>query len=429
MEIRGDLHLRLAHRDVLEARHLHPRVHLLDVERQCPLRLQQPEHQHALLPDAGLLRIKLRDAVARRDLQSHALLGNNRQLPALLARLAEHKPRHRGRFRRLRSRPGEIHVELLLPFSLALQVHRDDAALGRLQFSPMTERRAADAFHVQPRRQHKADAENSRARHRHGHIRREDRAVFAERQRLLRLHAHVGFDRRRLQHNCAFRIRVTKRAAQRQPGDLRAQGIEHSRREVFEVDWGKRFRCDAVELDFVPRRNADRTKLPRRTIHADQSCVLLERQRPGRDLRAHDERERTRLRRAERDAQLPRVRVEPPQRNYRRARRFGILGVHRRPGARRVDDIRDGRPAGHVENQFAQLALRRTHLHLMHAFDDARRRHVELEQFREEHRLLPLHVTAARLPGNPRISDGREHERRHGRVRRGVVALHRDGVR
>ena len=167
LEIRGDLHLRLAHRDVLEARHLHPRVHLLDVERERPLRLQQPEHQHALLPDAGLLRIELRDAVARRDLQSHALLGNNRQLPALLARLAEHKPRHRGRFRRLRSRPGQIHVELLLPLGLAFQVHRDDSALGCLQFGPMTERRAADALHVQSRRQHKADAENPRARHSH----------------------------------------------------------------------------------------------------------------------------------------------------------------------------------------------------------------------------------------------------------------------
>ena len=52
LQVRDDLHLRLADRGVLQAVHLHPRVHLLDVEREIPRRLQDAKSEHALLLDA-----------------------------------------------------------------------------------------------------------------------------------------------------------------------------------------------------------------------------------------------------------------------------------------------------------------------------------------------------------------------------------------
>ena len=52
LQVGGDLHLRFVDGGVLQAGDLDPRVHLLDVEREIPGRLQNAERQHALLPDA-----------------------------------------------------------------------------------------------------------------------------------------------------------------------------------------------------------------------------------------------------------------------------------------------------------------------------------------------------------------------------------------
>ncbi len=114
LQVGGDLDLGLADGGVLQAGHLDPRVHLLDVQRQVPGRLQDAEGQHAFLPDARFLRVQLRDAVARRDLQTHSLLRHDEQGAALFARLAHDDLRHRPGVGGLDARPGQADGELLL---------------------------------------------------------------------------------------------------------------------------------------------------------------------------------------------------------------------------------------------------------------------------------------------------------------------------
>src|ERR1035441_9145389 len=57
----------------------------------------------------------------------------------------------------------------------------------------------------------------------------------------------------------------------------------------------------------------------------------------------------------------------------------------------------------------------------MDAFNDTRRGHVELGDLRIEDRLLALDVAAARLPGDPGVAGGREHERGYGIAADGVA--------
>ena len=151
---------------------------------------------------------------------------------------------------------------------------------------------------------------------------------------------------------------------------------------------------------------------------------MLEGQRPGGNLGADEQRKGTRLRRVERHAELARVRVEAPQRDEGSGR--ALLGVRRRGGLGRVNHVGDGRSGRHVQDQLAQFALRRPDGDVMRAFDDARRGHVELGNLRIEDRLLALDVAAARLPGDPGVVGGREHQRGDG-VAAGGVAL--DGNR
>ena len=62
----------------------------------------------------------------------------------------------------------------------------------------------------------------------------------------------------------------------------------------------------------------------------------------------------------------------------------------------------------------------------MHAFHDARRGHEELKNLREEHRSLPLHIAAARLPADPRVVHGRKDEIKNAiRPQRTAGAQHR----
>ena len=180
LQVCRDLHLRLANRRVLQARHLHPRVHLLDIERKIPRRLQNAERQDALLLDARLLRVELRDAFARRHLQSHPLLRHHDERPALLARLAENQLRRGPSLRRLHAYARERDCKFLPPLGAPAQMQRDDPLLVRLQFRPVAQRLARDGFDIHPRRQREAEAKNSGARDVHRGVHREHRAVFAE---------------------------------------------------------------------------------------------------------------------------------------------------------------------------------------------------------------------------------------------------------
>ena len=120
----------------------------------------------------------------------------------------------------------------------------------------------------------------------------------------------------------------------------------------------------------------------------------------------------TRLRRIERYAELARVGVKAPQRDEGSGR--ALSGVRRRRGLGRVNHIGDGRAGRHVQHQLAQFALRGPDGNVMGAFNDTRRGHVELGNLRIEDRLLALDVAAARLPGDPGVVGGRQHQRGDG---------------
>ena len=142
LQIGGDLHQGLVDGSMLQAGDLDPRVHLLDAQRQAPGRLKNAEGQHALLPDARLLRVQLRDAVAGDDLEAHALLRHQQEGALLFARLAQDELRDRPGVGGLDARPGQADGELLLAFGLAGQVQRDHAPGVGLQLGPMTQRRS-----------------------------------------------------------------------------------------------------------------------------------------------------------------------------------------------------------------------------------------------------------------------------------------------
>lgn len=167
LEICRDLQLRLGDGRVLEAGHLHPGIDLLDPERQAPGILQQTEGEHPFLADPRFLRIELGHAVARPHLKPHPLLRNDHQLPPLLPGLSEAESRHQVVRRRTRAQAGEVHAELLLPLSLALQLKRDDPSLGRLELRPVAERGPADALDIQIGGEEEAEPEDPRPRDLH----------------------------------------------------------------------------------------------------------------------------------------------------------------------------------------------------------------------------------------------------------------------
>ena len=156
LQIGGDLHLRLVDGGMLQAGDLNPRIHLFHIQRQLPRCLENAEGQHAFLPHPGFLRVELRHAFARRRLEAHPLLGHDEQRAALFASLAESHLRHQPTAGGFHTRPGKADNELLLALSLAGEVQGDDAAGFGFHFRPMAQRRAADGFHVEPRRQGKA---------------------------------------------------------------------------------------------------------------------------------------------------------------------------------------------------------------------------------------------------------------------------------
>ena len=194
LQVGGDLHQGLVDGGMLQAGDLDPRVHLLDAQRQAPGRLNDAEGQHALLPDARLLRVQLRDAVAGDDLEAHALLRHQQEGALLFAGLAQDQLRDRPGVGGLDARPGQADGELLLAFGLAAQVQRDHAPGVGLQLGPMTQRRAADGLDVEARGHDEAQAENAGAGDIDGGIGGEDGAVFAEREGVLRLDPHVRLD-------------------------------------------------------------------------------------------------------------------------------------------------------------------------------------------------------------------------------------------
>ena len=70
-----------------------------------------------------------------------------------------------------------------------------------------------------------------------------------------------------------------------------------------------------VQLHFVAGGDAEQADLSGGIVHGNQADRLLERQRAGRDLRADEQREWTRLRRIQSHAQLARVGIEAPKRD------------------------------------------------------------------------------------------------------------------
>lgn len=133
----------------------------------------------------------------------------------------------------------------------------------------MTQRRAADGLDIEARRQDEAQPENSRARDVHRRVRGEHRAIFAERKRVLQIHAHVRLDRRRFQRRRGLRVGVTKRTAHGQPGNLRRERLRDLAGEIFEIDRRENLCGNRVELNLVARGHAE---------HADLICGTLHRQ-------------------------------------------------------------------------------------------------------------------------------------------------------
>ena len=125
--------------------------------------------------------------------------------------------------------------------------------------------------------------------------------------------------------------------------------------KILQVDGRKTCSADGDELNFVGRGDTEHANLVGDVIDAQKSDGLFEWERTGGHLRQHEQRERTRLWRIQRDTKLARVGIESPQGHE------GLLRWHREAGCRintrfgkaRISHIRDGRPAGHVENQFA----------------------------------------------------------------------------
>ena len=179
----------------------------------------------------------------------------------------------------------------------------------------MAQDRTADGLHVQPGRQQKAEPENPRACDVHRQVGGEHRAVFTERKRILRFDPNVRLHRRGLQGGGPLDVRVTEGAAHRESGDLRLERLRHRAWKILEVDRRKRVRAHGVELHFVARGHAQQTDLAGGVGDGHQPERLLERQRPRGDLRAHEERERPRLRRVQAHPQLARVGIETPQRH------------------------------------------------------------------------------------------------------------------
>ena len=172
--------------------------------------------------------------------------------------------------------------------------------------------------------------------------------------------------------------------------------------KIFEIDRRERRRIQRVELHFVARRNAEQPHLSRRALDGNQPGLLLHRKRPRCDLRAEDQRERTRLRRCKIYAQLSRIGIETPLRDY--GRRHLLL----RPGNRRgIDHVGDRRALRHIERKLRKLALRRTDRSVMQPLDDSSSRRIELRQLRVEDRLFPRDIPAARLPRDPDFVHGR----------------------
>ena len=190
---------------------------------EVPGRLKNAEGQHALLPDARLLRVQLRDAVAGDDLEAHALLRHQQQRALLFAGLAQDQLRDGPGVGGLDARPGQADGELLLAFGLAAQVQRDHAARVGLQLGPMAQRRAADGLDVEARGHDEAQAENARARDVDRGIGGQDGAVLAEREGVLGLDPHIRLDGGGLQGSGSLGVGIAERAAQGEPGNLRLE--------------------------------------------------------------------------------------------------------------------------------------------------------------------------------------------------------------
>ena len=188
LEVGEDFDLGFGDGGVLEAGDLNPRVHLFDRQDQAPGRLQDAEGQHALLADAGFLRVQLRDAITGGDLEAEALFGHDEECAALFARFAEDKLRNRPGLGRGGTRArrgfdagaGEANGELLTAFGFAAQVQRDDADGLGLELGPMAQGRAADGLDIEAGRHDEAEAENASAGNLDGGVRGQNGAVFAQ---------------------------------------------------------------------------------------------------------------------------------------------------------------------------------------------------------------------------------------------------------
>ena len=200
LQIGGDLHLRFADGGVLQAGHLNPRVHLLDVQREGCRRLQDAKASTPFLPDARLLRVQLRVAFARRRPAGASLApAQSARCPAVCRPRARRLAAPSSLVAVFTPGPARVMANCLPPLRLAGKMQRDDAPGVGLQFRPLAQGRTADGFDVEARRHQKAQVENARARDVHREIVRQHGAVFAERQRVLGFHAHIRLHRRGLQ--------------------------------------------------------------------------------------------------------------------------------------------------------------------------------------------------------------------------------------
>ncbi len=105
LEVGSDLDFGLADHSMLKAGDLDPRLDLFDGQREVRRRLQDAEGQHALLADAGFLRVQLSNAIARHDLQAQSLFRHDEQRAALFTGLANDQLRCGPEISGFRARP------------------------------------------------------------------------------------------------------------------------------------------------------------------------------------------------------------------------------------------------------------------------------------------------------------------------------------
>ena len=194
--------------------------------------------------------------------------------------------------------------------------------------------------------------------------------------------------------------------------------------EILEVDGGEAWGVGGIELDFIAGGHPEQAYLAGGVLSTDQADGLLEGQGTGGDLGADEQRERTRLRRVERDAELAGVGVEAPEGdNGFLIFDFWFLNCERRG----VRHIGHGGAGGHVQQQLAQFALGGPDGDLVRAFDDAGSRDVELRDLGIEDRFLAFDVAAAGLPADPNVG-GRGEDQSGDGVAAGKVTLNGDAL-